>query len=257
MQPYKLNWVRLPLERAYNVRELGGYPVPGGQTAYHRFLRGDDLSALTDTDVEFLRGYGVTTVLDLRSEVESLRAPNRMAGQTGVRYYRIPLMGRDITDATQVTPVDLGTDIGHLYLVMLEQRDMIREIFSLLAAAPEGCVLFHCAAGKDRTGILAMLLLSLAGADREDCMTNYAQSYPNLCRNRALFDSYPHADFPGMERFRYSHPESILPSYELVTERFGGTAPFLEFCGISPSEVAVIRARLLGAEYPAQRETTT
>lgn len=257
MQQYEMNWVRLPLEGAYNVRELGGYPVPGGQTAYHRFLRGDDLSALTDADVEFLRRYGVTTVLDLRSEAESLRAPSRMAGQPGVNCRRVPLMGRDITDAAAITPADLGTDIGQLYLSILEQRDIIREIFSLLAAAPEGCVLFHCAAGKDRTGILAMLLLSLAGADREDCMTNYAQSYPNLCRNRALFHDSDQAQFPGMEQFKYSHPESILPCYERIMERFGGTARFLDFCGVSPAETAAVRARLLGTQPPARQDASS
>lgn len=183
--------------------------------------------------MEFLRGCGVTTVLGLRSEAESLRAPSRMAGQPGMNCRRIPLMGRDITDAA-ITPADPGTDIGQLYLSILEQPDTIRELFSLLAAAPEGRVLFHCTAGKDRTGILAMLLLSLAGADREDCMTNYAQSYPNLCRNRALFHDSAQAQFPSMEQFKYSHPESILPCYERIMERFGAPPGSWTFAGSPP-----------------------
>lgn len=62
---YEKNWVRLPLVFASNVRELGGYPVEeGGQTAYHRFLRADDISELSESDIQFLLRYGVTSVLD-------------------------------------------------------------------------------------------------------------------------------------------------------------------------------------------------
>ena len=61
---YEKNWVRLPLVFASNVRELGGYPVEeGGQTAYHRFLRADDISELSESDIQFLLRYGVTLSL--------------------------------------------------------------------------------------------------------------------------------------------------------------------------------------------------
>lgn len=78
---YEKNWVRLPLVFASNVRELGGYPVEeGGQTAYHRFLRADDISELSESDIQFLLRYGVTSVLDLRSDGEVCRKPDVLAG---------------------------------------------------------------------------------------------------------------------------------------------------------------------------------
>lgn len=159
---YEKNWVRLLLQNACNVRELGGYPVKdGGQTVYHRFLRADDISALTDEDTDFLLGYGVRIVVDLRSDAEAEKFPDCLMGIEGVEYVRIPFLGRDVTDATQVRAEDIEMGLGTLYARMLENKEVSREIFTAIEKAPEGCILFHCTAGKDRTGVMAMLLMSL------------------------------------------------------------------------------------------------
>lgn len=245
MLDYEKNWVRLPLQNAHNVRELGGYPVKGGgQTVYHRFLRADDISTLTEEDIAFLKGYGVRMVIDLRSDAEAEIAEDRLKGVAGVEYVRIPFLGRDVTDATQVSAEDLEMGLGTLYAGMLENKEITREVFEAVEKAPEGCVLFHCTAGKDRTGVIAMLLMSLAGADRQDCMTNYAQSYTNLCRNLEFVKNNLE-EYEKYANMMYSEPETIGKCYDLLVERYGSTENYLKECGMENEQIEKIKKRLL------------
>ena len=246
MLKYEKNWVRLPLQNAYNVRELGGYPtLDGNQTVYHRFLRADDLGTLTDADVEFLTGYGVCMVIDLRSDGEIEQAPDRLRGLEGVEYIRVPFLGRDVTDATQMTPEDMKEGLVPLYRKMLENKEAVKEIFTAVAQAKEGCILFHCTAGKDRTGVMAMILMGLAGVDRQDCMTNYAQSYVNLCRNKVFTDAAFKAEHAGFGKMMYSQPETIGECYDYVLEKYGSMEHYLKECGLTEEQIEKINNRLL------------
>ena len=240
------NWVRLPLEMAHNVRELGGYPVQGGgQTAYHRFLRADDLSTLTDNDIAFLRAYGVSMVIDLRSDDEAQKAPDRLDGAEGIAYVRIPFLGRDLSDTVQASEADIALGLGTLYAGMLENKAVVKEIFEAIEKAPEGCVLFHCTAGKDRTGVLAMLLMSLAGADKQDCITSYEQSYINLSRKAGFEQMIQAAALAKYEALMYSLPETMASCYDQMIQKYGSAADYLRGCGLSERLLESIRRRVL------------
>lgn len=243
---YQKNWVRLPLQTAHNVRELGGYPVKGGgQIAYHRFLRADDISVLSDADVEFLFQYGVRMILDLRSDAEAERAPDRLAGTDGVAYARIPFLGKDVTDATQVNLQEVELGLGTLYAGMLESKGIVKALFEAIERAPEGCVLFHCSAGKDRTGVLAMLLMSLAGADKQDCVTNYAQSFINLTRKADIGELLKRAEYAKYLSLMYSPPETIEICYDSLMKTYGSAENYLTACGLSPEQLEKVQRRLL------------
>lgn len=240
------DWVRLPLEHAYNVRELGGYPVQGGgQTAYHRFLRADNISKLSDHDVEFLLGYGVHTVIDLRSEEEAEAAPDRLAGMDGVWYIRIPLLDKDATDISSVTQPEIEMGLSILYAGMLRRKETVKRLFTAVAEAPEGCVLFHCTAGKDRTGVMAMLLMSLAGVQKNDCVTNYAQSYINLAESPEMIVLSKRKDFAKYAEMFFSCPETIGGCYDKLMEEYGSTENYLRECGLSDEVIEAVKRRVL------------
>lgn len=243
---YEKNWVRLPLEQAYNVRELGGYPVAGGgQTAYHRFLRADDISTLTDKDVAFLLSYGVRMVIDLRSPGEAEQSPDRLRGLDQVEYVQIPFLGKNVADVTQINASDVELGLDALYVSMLKNQELTKEIFEAIEQAPEGCILFHCSAGKDRTGVLAMLLMSLAGADRQDCMTNYAQSFINLTRNPQIPRLSKIPEYAKYEALMFSLPETIGSCYDFIMEQYGSTQRYLADCGLSGETLEKVKRRLL------------
>ena len=243
--PYELDWVRLPLEGAHNVRELGGYPVAGGgQTHYHRFLRSDGLSALTPSDVEFLHAYGVRLVLDLRDPDEAAMNHDVFLGDD-VTVANVPLLAFDISDkeALEKRFASEVPTYEFFYDLMLSKKPQLAQCFRLIAQAPkDACVLFHCAVGKDRTGILAMLLMALAGCDKWDCVGNYIQTRVNLMRHD-WYVAYWGRDDPR-DPLNDSPASAMEFTWDQV-ERAGGVKAFLRDCGVTDAELAAVRERLL------------
>ena len=247
MEPHEQPWVRLPLDGAFNVRELGGYPTAnGGRTCYHRFLRGDSLSRVSERDKRFLYDYGVRTVIDLRDPSEVEDAPDlRIAPD--VAYANIPLLGFNMADLEQINKmIEENTFTAEkAYQYIVENYDGVRECFRTLAEAPHGCVLFHCAAGKDRTGILAMLLLGLAGVDKWDIVANYVQTWPNLMRDDAFAQRWYASEGNVLRDGMESAPRFIAYAYDLVEVEHGGVESYLLECGVPDEDVASVRARML------------
>ena len=248
MEPHEHHWIRLPLDCAYNVRELGGYPTSdGGCTRFHRFLRSDGLGRLTQRDQDFLRSYGVRAVLDLRDESEAADFPDVSLGPD-VHYANIPLLGYNAAEIEELernfTPETFSMEM--VYQRMIENYEGIRACMRFLADAPDGCVLFHCAVGKDRTGIIAMVLLSLAGVDRWDVVSNYIQSRTNLMRDEAFAADWEDGTRSVFRDGMRSEPELIEFAYDLVDVDHGGIDTYLLECGVSDEEIAVVRTRLTG-----------
>ena len=248
MEPHEHHWVRLPLDSAYNVRELGGYPTAdGGCTRFHRFLRSDGLSRLTKRDQRFLRAYGVSAVLDLRDEAEASDCPDVSLGPD-VLYANIPLLGFNAAEIEELERNFSAEAFSMqvIYRRMIENYEGIRACMRFLADAPDGCVLFHCAVGKDRTGVLAMLLLCLAGVDRWDVVSNYVQSRTNLMRDEVFAADWSDSARSAFRDGMRSEPELIEYAYDLVDVDHGGIDTYLLECGVSDEEIALVRARLTG-----------
>ena len=251
-----LNYIRLPLAGAYNVRDLGGYAAQGNKvTRWHVFLRADALSSLTENDVSFLLSYGVTDVIDLRSSGEAGARPDAISGHPSISYHHVPFRSR-----TVVTDISSGTslDMGNGYVALLKERETVCTLFSSLASAP-GCALFHCTAGKDRTGILAMLLLGLAGVARQDIIANYISTsvynsanpeYSHLPWSPgSAFSDSSYID-PLLEayamRLMYSLPEYINQPIKYIEETYGGSySRYLLSCGIERATLGRILEKFI------------
>lgn len=242
-------WVRLPLERAYNVRELGGLPtMDGRQTLWRAFLRSDDISKLTDADITTLLDYGVNTVIDLRSKSEVTNQPDRLGEENDVTNINLSFM-----QETDLSPQGIENmskiEMGDMYIEMLKRHEIVGAIFTAIAQAQPGCILFHCAAGKDRTGVLAMLLLMLAGVDKRDCINNYAQTYQNLLRDERFLSALgENITLPMLE----SRPEYLEKAYTYI-ESNGGITTYLKSCGLSEELLDIINERLTG--LPSNKNT--
>lgn len=247
MEPHEQCLVRLPLDGAFNVRELGGYPTPnGGQTRFHRFLRGDSLGRLTRWDEKFLHDYGVRAIVDLRDPSEVDDFPDRPIGKD-VWYTNIPLLSVNLADTSEAKEFFESEDysIFKLYKMILENYEAVRDCFRFIADAPQGCVLFHCAVGKDRTGILCMLLLSLAGVDKWDIVADYVQTRPNLMRDEAFASDWLNASVDGIRPYLESSPDAIEYVYDLMEMEHGGVEGYLLECGVPDEDVAAVRRKLI------------
>lgn len=173
---------RLPLEGPRNFRDLGGYPTRSGRRVrWGQIYRADALSELTDADIEYLDRLGLERVIDLRGEMEATQRPNRLAGVEGFAYTRLPVGEGDLSAAEwarkyesgELGPVDQDWLLRSYCRTLDERAQRVGEVLRVLAAEPSPAV-FHCTAGKDRTGIVSALLLLLLGVPREIAVGDYS-----------------------------------------------------------------------------------
>lgn len=164
----------IALEGAVNFRDLGGYPAAGGRTIRWRTLfRADDLSRLTRPDRAVVRTLGIATVIDLRSraEVERERFP---VDDIPVAFHHLPLVAAlPAFEEFQRGPeffTDHYLDIAH------QAGDQIARALAIVANPHAHPLIVHCAAGKDRTGVLVAVILALLGVDDEVIAEDYALS---------------------------------------------------------------------------------
>jgi protein-tyrosine phosphatase len=162
---------QLILEGAFNVRELGGLVIHAGQrTSTGQFLRADSLHALSPASQASLLEYGLKTVIDLRTSKEILQEPNPFAHHENVKYVHISLF----ETIMQNQNADTMSSLESIYIAALDHcQPAIREVLDLLATS-QSVILFHCTAGKDRTGIIAALLLAHAGVSSEVIIEDYS-----------------------------------------------------------------------------------
>jgi protein-tyrosine phosphatase len=240
----------LPLEHAVNVRDIGGYATTGGgRTRWRAIVRAASLHALTVAEQAYLLAYGVRTIVDLRHPHERTERPNVFAGASQIAYVTLPLVEGRL--ATQARWQAAGLHpLETLYRAMLDERGaQIRGALELLGDASRHGVLVHCSAGKDRTGLLIALLLTVAGVAREDVVADYAISATCLdgrwqAAQRASVEALG-LDWHGFAAYLDCRPELMARTLEYLDERHGGVQEYLAAAGLSPGAQATLRQSLV------------
>ena len=236
----------LPWDACYNVRELGGYPThDGGQTRWQTLVRADNLHRLTPQGQVALREYGVRTIIDLRLAHELERHPNPFAVPQGSddypRYLNLPLLNLETDAAVEAAQPTQGE-----YIVIVERsKGHVAEVINAVAAGLErGGVLVHCHGGKDRTGIVVALLLSLVGVPDEIIAEDYALS-------EAMLEG-PHLAWleeqgRALEKpiWMYAPPQKMQGLLDYLDREYGGPEEYLMTTGVTQSNIALIRKYLV------------
>ena len=238
-----LKYVRLPVKNAYNIRELGGYPCynPSGITKWRAFLRADDLSALDANDIEFLMNYGIRSVIDLRGKEEIQAHPNPFAKIKEADYISIPLISGTLSDITRESSTNSTNFIYSFYMdIITNEKTAIKNIMCAIANCAPGCILFHCTAGKDRTGIIAALLLGLAGVNQADIISNYEATYTYIKQNPTMIKHSKKVP----EEFLYSKAEYIESVLDYINEFYGDIYSYLISTGISEETLDIITQKI-------------
>lgn len=253
----------IALQGAANVRDLGGLALRGGgATATGVLLRADNLQGLTARDVGRLVGdLGVRMVVDLRTEVEvELEGPGPLVGEERVEIQHrslLPEVGARTDVAVdgalpwQGYRLDNDPDepfVVRAYMRYLSDRpDSVVGALRDIAHAP-GAVVVHCAAGKDRTGMVCALALEMVGVERAAVIADYVATgerlEPLLARLRAS-PTYA-ADLEG--RPADSHrprADTMSRALELVDARHGGAAAWLAAHGFEAADADALRRRLV------------
>jgi protein-tyrosine phosphatase len=255
----------IDLEGAVNVRDLGGLPIAdGGTTFSRRLLRSENLQELTRADIaRLVDEIGVTTVIDLRTTAEvELEGPGPLDVVPGVRHAYHPVLPElgSRTDAVAEAlllrraekdrsrfPDDIMC--GH-YLGYLEERpDEVTGALRSIASA-DGAAIVHCAAGKDRTGVIVALALTVAGVEPEVIVADYMATGERIdAIIERLRRSKTYAtDISSRPVSAHLPREETMKAFlEQLHARYGGLPAWLEANGFGGAEVAALRARLVRA----------
>lgn len=249
----------IDLEGLANARDLGGLPtVDGRSTRPGVLLRTDTVQLLTPPDVAWLRDvYGLRTVLDLRTPKEATSEGRGPLGLEDIEYHNIPFVPDEYLDPTDprhevVVRNRGGERASRDYLDYLTRGGNVARAVRLVASGPATPLLFHCAAGKDRTGVLAALTLDLVGVERAAIVDDYLATNARLERVIARFRTMPTyagavtaaADRPA--RDISCRPETMPKLFADLDEHFGGTAGWARSEGIPDDDLTRLRELLVG-----------
>lgn len=241
------------LDGCFNFRDLGGYPVPGGRTVRQgRVYRSDALHRLTERGAKTFASLGIATVIDLRAPAEiAQRAWQPPPGWTG-RWLHVPLR-RAVPDWTAYSKAQLeapGFAAMHYLETAGHGQAALREVIETLADPARLPAVFHCAAGKDRTGIVAALILTLLGVPADLAADDYALSDIATKRWEASIAAGGHDD--TQTAWAYVPPAMLTADRETMTAFLAGiirahgtTDRFATAAGITSITLHRLRDNLL------------
>ena len=222
------------LSCSYNTRELGGIKTSdGGVTKENVFWRSDVTSVPSDEDIEKLLSAHITTIIDMRTEGEVQKNPNGLAEIDGFEYHHFPITeGSGVPESLEAVPR------SYMDIALAENMP---NVMKTLAEAKDG-VLFHCTAGKDRTGVVSAIILMLCGAVREDIVSNYVVSREyNHKRLEAFLAAHPEVD----RDIVLANEKSMNRFIDMFTERFATVPNYFEALGLSIVHSEMIRSKLI------------
>ena len=270
----------LDLEGACNIRDIGGYPTDDGRrTRWKMFLRSDSLHHLAPKSQAALIAYGVRTVIDLRRTEETETHPNVFVGSSEVVYLHHNIIGDGAT-ITQVishlaaqraegdealelrerefVETELPAErIKNSYTTLLDLRQSgVYHVLSALADPAARPALYHCAGGKDRTGVITALLLGIAGVRRETIAEDYALTarflfpcFPGLKLQRTLGgEAAAEQDcVTTWEQYQaeFCPPEGMIKTLQHLDDRYGGIEGYLQAIGLSSGQIESLRRALV------------
>ena len=236
----------IPLEGASNLRDLGGYPVLDGRRVRQGVLyRSATLANLTERDVATIAGLGLRTICDLRGRHEAAERPSRLpAGAERISLAIEPTVGaslRDLMRRGEASGEDVVALLRTAYLDYGTRFiDAYRALFDLLLDPARHALLFHCSAGKDRTGLGAALVLTALGASRETVLADYVATDRLWRRDYEVPAGTPRAMADALYG---THPALLEAALDAAVAAHGGSLDGLLDQGLGLDDARIVQLR--------------
>jgi protein-tyrosine phosphatase len=235
-------------EAVFNFRDLGGYPTRGGETvAWRRLFRSSELHHMTSHDIIQLKeGIRLRSVIDLRSSRQL--EPFSPLNEVGVEYYNIPLIDRG-NDQENVNQ-DFS-NMGEVYSYLVRREEFGRRVVEALEiiSEPDNLPLvFHCSAGKDRTGLLTAIVLGILGVTDEDIIEDYTLTAPYMKEliNRWNNDPKSSEVLKNVPEYLLkASPESMTFLLSTLKREYGSVRGYVEAHGAEVSLINRLKTALL------------
>ena len=237
----------LTFERLHNFRDIGGYQSTQGRSVrWGRLYRSDSLGKLQGEDAQRFQALGIRTVIDLRYPFEIERR-GRVPEAEGLAYHNLSIEHRPYWQADVPADVDTVRFLADRYLEVAEDGVAeIRQTLEILAGEENAPAVFHCAGGKDRTGLIAALVLSLAGVSEEDIVADFALT--GLATERVLADflaNHPERTYTWPDYGKA--PAAVMEVFlaELKAKHGSVHGYVTEVLGVDERLIAALRQHLL------------
>ena len=222
---------RIAFDGVRNFRDLGGFSFAHGALRKGVVFRSDRLSKLTGRDTALLRELGVTTIIDMRAAEERERAPNRIAAASGITQITRPFLPRHtlpMFDAINSGCFDAAAAHGAMLkqyeALAIEHVDTYAQLVDDLLVPGRTPLVLHCTSGKDRTGMIAAILLLALGVPMSDIITDYVMTQDHI-EKVDYFEE--HADPASVQVVMSAKAEFIEAAFAAMTARYGTVERYL------------------------------
>ncbi len=221
----------LPMTGGYNFRDMGGYKTTDGKyVKWGKIFRSDDLHNLTDADLNYLASIPLTSIVDFRSEEETQQAPDKNPSSVKMNY-PLSINPGDLMAAVKegidkIKPEQADQMMMDMNVLLVTDSACInqyREFFRLLQDEKEAPLMFHCSAGKDRTGMGAALVLSAVGVDEQTIIKDYLLSNVYLANKYASYK----AQYPAIASLFEVKTEFLQAGLDRIKKDHGSVENYL------------------------------
>ncbi|MDR2867773.1 MAG: tyrosine-protein phosphatase [Acholeplasmatales bacterium] len=233
--------MRIPLPNSSNLKDLGGlYLDLKTKTKEKQFIRSDHFLSISHEEINYLANYGVKVIIDLREEYQVRKYPDLLNVKPFI-YYNVSLIEYNPSSIDLAQGVSL---LDSYYTIINENSNRIKKVFDVILKHPHDCILFHCFAGKDRTGLIAYLLYSIVQADFRDILADYAATsiyiapyVQKMCRQSE--------NFKKKIGFWNSDPDNLIQINNYLINKFGSIENYLYSIGLTNADLSNIRYRFI------------
>jgi protein-tyrosine phosphatase len=237
----------IKLDGCLNFRDLGGYAARDGQTLrWRQVFRSDGLHLLSAADVESLcNDIGLRDVIDLRSTAE-LEADGRgRIGSMALRFHHLPLFDGQVVSSEEART---GYSLAERYFLLAEfAKDPIGRVINALGEC-EGPAVYHCAAGKDRTGVISAVLLGILDVEEDLIVADYVATQENLdaiVERLMASRGYRNVLSALPPETLHADGETMISFLDRIRDRYGSMREYARTAGVGDETLERLRARLL------------
>lgn len=231
---------RIPLETIKNMRDLGGIPtLDGKMTSWGKIYRSANMDDINEHDIRVLKELNISTIIDLRRDREiEVFHKNIELVKKNFDYHKVSLANREMRDEEIRRVIEKKDTIGETYINLIDNFPAVKEILELIASS-SGSVLFHCQEGKDRTGIITMLLYWILNVERSDIIADYEISSAYL----GYVERYDEDE--DFSVFRITSPYTMKEAISYVSRKYKTVEEYFDYGKIDKSIIKKIRKKML------------
>lgn len=232
-----------------NMRDLGGYATNSdGHTINSVFIRSDLPKKISENEMNFFLNKNIKTIIDLRDKNSFEKKANCFKELSDFNVVNIPLKNGDKLFNHENEYIDM-------LIKIVKDKEAFYKIFNIFAECEEG-ILFHCAEGKERTGVVSALLLDLVDVSYEDILVDYSISSTYFWKYSSIIKSnestvarqlgYNDGHIP--ECYLYTKPDYIEGFFKLFKEAYGSTKEYMNLIGITDKQISKIKLKFISKE---------